>query len=824
MNLARVLLPAHANPFASDQTMVMPWSRGEWRARWIRHPDQGPGVGGVAWYRRHFAWGGGELRLHVSADQRFRLFLDGTDLGGGPERGDLAHWRYHSWAGDLPAGEHVLQARVWWLADAPHAQCSIRPAFLCAGDGAAANLLDSGHAPWEVRLEDCWEPLPKGPCWGVGARVRLRLDGGLSDADGGAASWRTPTAHDAALHEGAGACNRGQRLRLVPARLPPQKEWRGAGGQVRLVADARSWSLAELEQRALDPADHLPGEAAAWQSVIDGHGMLRLPAGVRRRVLIDLGDYRCAYPEITLAGHGTVRVSWAEACFTRDRGELKGRRDQWAGHFFRGVADEFVAASPEPRPGATLWWESGRFVELTVSADAGADGLVIHALGWRETGYPLVEEGRFASSDAPLQASLPLMLRSLERCAHETFMDCPYYEQLQYIGDTRLECQVTRAIGRDHRLCIQALDNFAHSLRDEGRLSSRRPTWEWQDIPTFSLLWIGMLHDALHWGGDAEVVRRHLGTMRTVLETFRARLRPDGLLGWVQGWNFMDWVPGWPAGEVPGENQVGGGGPNSWLLAYVANLAAEIEEWAGEPTLAARDRALAEGLARACVRHLWDEPSGCFADTAGRRTWSEHAQLLALLAGVEPQRGIRLLDCLERSATGAAQGSGYDFSPAALAGTKTDYAHPGHLAQSTVYFSHYRFEAAARFRRPNLLFNRLDYWRGLSALGFSTVPEMPEPSRSDCHAWGSHPRFHVAASILGIRPAAPLFAAVRIAPMLGPLEWAEGSWPHPLGDIAVRLRRVDGAVHGEVELPAGLPGELAIDGQPKRAFSGRVAW
>ncbi len=824
MSLSRILLPADVDPFAAVPmgTLAAPWVRGHWRASWIHHPAQGPGVGGVALFRRRFTWSGGALRLHVSADQRFRLSLDGVDLGGGPERGDEAHWRYHSWAGELPAGEHVLLARVWWLTDPPHAQCSVAPGFLCAGEGAAADLLDSGHAPWEVRLEDCWDFLDKTPCWGTGARTRLRLDAEHASPDGGARGWCAPAQRGPALHAGAGNCNRGGRLRLIPARLPAQREALVQAGRVLLVTNAQGVTDEDLGRLPLDPLTHLATEAHAWQALLDGNGFIVVPAGQRRRLLVDLGHYRCAYPEVTLAGHGRLRLSWAEACFTAAEGEAKGQRDAWAGLFFRGAADEFVAHSSETRSGSTLWWESGRFVEVVV--EAGDAALEVHRVAWRETGYPLGEDGGFACGDAALQASFPIMVRTLARCAHETLMDCPYYEQLQYIGDTRLECQVIRALGRDHRLCLQALDTFAHSLRNEGRMSSRWPTWEWQDIPTFSLLWIGMLHDALMWGGDGAAVRPHLGVLRAVLEHFRSRLRPDGLLGWVEGWNFIDWVPGWAGGEVPGEPGMGGAAANSWLLAYAARLGADIEEWAGEPILAARNRALADGLAQACSRVLWDETAGCFADTTARKTWSEHAQLLALLAGVDHPREQRLLSALARSSGAATSGTGYDFSPAAIAAIGADYSTPTRLAQPTVYFSHYRFEAAARCRRPDLLFDRLDYWRGLAAQGFCTVPEMPEPSRSDCHAWGAHPRFHAAATILGIRPAAPLFAAVRIAPMLGPLEWAEGTWPHHLGDITVRLRRTDGVVHGEVDLPAGLSGMLAIPGVAERPIRGTVAW
>jgi len=39
----------------------------------------------------------------------------------------------------------------------------------------------------------------------------------------------------------------------------------------------------------------------------------------------------------------------------------------------------------------------------------------------------------------------------------ETYMDCPYYEQLQFIMDTRLQMLFTYAVSRDARLAKKAL-------------------------------------------------------------------------------------------------------------------------------------------------------------------------------------------------------------------------------------------------------------------------------------------------------------------------------------------------------------------------------
>ena len=67
----------------------------------------------------------------------------------------------------------------------------------------------------------------------------------------------------------------------------------------------------------------------------------------------------------------------------------------------------------------------------------------------------------------------------------------------------------------------------------------------------------------------------------------------------------------------------------------------------------------------------------------------------------------------------------------------------------------------------------------MQAKGFSTVLEMPEPSRSDCHAWGN---------------------------------------------IQVCLRREDGQVHGKIDLPDGLPGWVVRVAMPDEVIDGTLAW
>ncbi len=97
---------------------------------------------------------------------------------------------------------------------------------------------------------------------------------------------------------------------------------------------------------------------------------------------------------------------------------------------------------------------------------------------------------------------------------------------------------------------------------------------------------------------------------------------------------------------------------------------------------------------------------------------------------------------------------------------------------------------------------------------------MPGDTRSDCHAWGSHPLFHLHASVAGIRPASPGFRTVRIAPLPGKLAKIVCTTPHPDGFIKLDLKFDGKRCRGSVELPAAITGVFVWQGKEQKLSSG----
>ena len=106
-------------------------------------------------------------------------------------------------------------------------------------------------------------------------------------------------------------------------------------------------------------------------------------------------------------------------------------------------------------------------------------------------------------------------------------MDCPYYEQLQYFGDTRIQALVTMYNSSDDRLVRSAIIQGDRSRIAEGITMSRYPTASTQIIPPFSLWWIGMVNDYWMYRGDEDFVKTMLPGTREVL-TFFNRYQTQG--------------------------------------------------------------------------------------------------------------------------------------------------------------------------------------------------------------------------------------------------------------------------------------------------------
>lgn len=744
------------------------WNReGVWPANWISHPKikQGPIV--IEYSLKVDFTDKAILNLHVTGDDRYELYLDGELVGRGPERGDEDHWAFETYQANFEAGTHTISALVWSAGETKaYAQHSICHGFLLATeDPSFIERINTGKADWQAVIRPEFEFKPPQAAWGTGDRIRFRAS--MRDR----AEWqKAESIHPGLMNVAESEFDRIHLLR--PATLPAMYEDKWSKTTVRHAREVPAGPTHPVPVRQAE-------SSAAWtekfSQLLAGTSM-QVPPNTRVRAILDLNDYVCARHWIGWNGKGSVRLNWQEALFVKDEAMSKGNRDDIEGKHFStiwswedGIGDEVIAEFVGQF--RSLWWHAGRYVEVVIETDA--EPLTLTGLGFIETHYPYEFISTFKSSDPDLADIHRIGIRTLEMCSHETYMDCPYYEQLQYAGDTRLQVLATYTLGQDSRLPQQALRAFDESRRNRGITHSRYPSRVRQVIPPFSLWWICMLHDAMLYGDNFADVKKHLPGARIVLDYFAQFVNGDGLLTPPPGWNYIDWVPSWRNGMPPtsAENPTA---PLNLQYLLALKAMAELEAQAGEPLLETRLGVKTERLSTAIRKSFWDSKLGILSDDLGHQHRSEHSQALGLIAGVLTQ----------------------DEASNAL-------KQPG-LEKTTIYFTHYLFEAFYALGDGDAILNRLDLWRGLVKNGLKTTIEMPEPTRSDCHAWGAHPIYHTYASLLGIRPTDANFSRVQINPALSSLKELSGTLVTPRGNI---IASINGKVL-DVSLPDGLPATI----------------
>ena len=163
-----------------------------------------------------------------------------------------------------------------------------------------------------------------------------------------------------------------------------------------------------------------------------------------------------------------------------------------------------------------------------------------------------------------------------------------------------IQALISYAITGDDRLAKQALASFDDSRIPEGLTQSRYPTSQPQIIPTFSLIWIGMLHDYWMYRPDESVVKARLPGTRTVLEWFSHYEQPDGLLRKLPWWSFIDWVS---RGELPTYDAQGESCTTTLHYLGALDDAAELEKAVGDRIVRPRRGCGRSMCAAVCTRN-----------------------------------------------------------------------------------------------------------------------------------------------------------------------------------------------------------------------------
>ncbi len=750
------LLPAGAQIL--DSTVLYR----SWKASWIEVPDESSNNYGVYLFRKSITLSvrPESFRIHVSADNRYKLFVNERLVSLGPARGDLDHWNFETLdiAPFLLNGKNVIAAKVWNEGELrAEGQISLRTGFILSGDGTAQIL--NTNKDWKCIRDSSYKALPF-----VTPTYYVAGPGEIVDKKGDLAEWQTQDYNDSSW----------RNAKIIMPGIP--KNIIGGYGTVS------GWLLVPslLPQMEMKPQSlvrvsnssgiSLPSDFPSTKT------SLKVPSHSTATILFDQTFLTNAYPTLVFSGGkgGAVSMSYAEALYSKY--PSKGNRNETEGKFFIGRKDSIISNGKSGQIYTTLTFRTYRYLQLRIFTKD--DPLSIDDIYGIATCYPFQMNAKLESDDPELSKILETGWRTARLCAMETYMDCPYYEQLQYIGDTRIQALISLYNSGDERLLRNAMNEMDNSRRPEGVTLSRHPSFTPQYIPTFSLWYIGMLHDYMMYGRDSIYLKNKLPGERQIMNYFRNYQSPDGSLKGVPYWMFTDWVEtkGWNSGAGP----VGKDGSSSLVdlqLLWAYQLATDLESKFGMQAYATLYNKYANQLKKTIRLKYWDGTRKLFADRPEKDLFSQHANALAILTGMSENAGT------------------VSLASQIIADTS--------LAPASIYFKFYLHSAFIKAGLGDDYLGWLGQWRENMKMGMTTWAEISDinNARSDCHAWGASPNIEFFRTILGIDSDAPGFARVKIEPHLGSLKKIRGEIPHPKGKIAVNYMFENGKWKIQIDLP-----------------------
>nr|WP_321353912.1 alpha-L-rhamnosidase N-terminal domain-containing protein [uncultured Draconibacterium sp.] len=765
--------------FVSSAQMFGPPRNNEWDASWICVPEAGATDAGLYLFRKtiNFDAVPAKLEMRVTADNRYKLYINEQLVSLGPALGDLEHWNYETIdiAPYLKQGENIIAAEVWNEGDMkPVSQFSWKTGFLFQGTDDTTKVLNTNDS-WKCIEDESYTPIRQQVrgyyAAGAGEKIDMKYAvKGWKALDFDDSSWKSAKAVFERSTRGMGFNTRGGWT-LQPS-IIPQMEMT----YQRLVSTRKA--------EGVKVPKNFPAEKAAFE----------VAANTTATILLDQEVYTNAYPTLVFSGgdKSTIVITYSEGLY--DAEGAKNNRNEIEGKTISGRMDTIFSDGSQNQTFTTLNWRTYRYLEIKVETKDSP--LTIEDFYGTFTGYPFEMNAKINADNAELDKILDIGWRTARSCAVETYMDCPYYERLQYIGDARIQLFVSYFNSGDDRLAKNALNLMNNSRQKDGYTLSRYPDTQNQVIATYSMWFVCMLHDYLMYGSDPEFLDDKLLGSRQILNYFISFVDDDGSLKNLPGWNFTDWASNWRMGTAAAAED----GSTALLdlqLLLALQAGIELEKVDGSEEYATMYESLAKKMSETIKSKYWDASRNLFADTPDKEYYSQHTNSMAILAGLttpeqNEQIGKQMLE---------------DES----------------LTQATIYFKYYLHLALAKAGMGDDFLDWLDIWRKNIDLGLTTWGETSEveTTRSDCHAWGASPNIEVYRIILGIESAAPYFKKVKIEPNIGAFETISGEMPHPAGKIAVAYDNSASGLKAEISLPQGITGTFVWEGKSHVLKSGK---
>ena len=744
----------------------------------------------------------GNCEIDITANTRYRLWINGEPVLSGPCKGD---WNSHYYetvdvTKYLRLGENVFAVQVLFLNpyDVDGQYGNERTPILAAVSSPAGHrlalegkILDkngerlagltTGETDWQVYLDGAYYIKCK--------EINCNSGGFCEDVDfrREPVEWKEP----GFVCQTTGKAVKGgeePETRSCNAKAQKEKADDKCEGETEGVSAGRWWTAAVFETVLPGEFNRKVGFTGKFQvkkrpipllfedegiltrelgtKVFGGSGSeaetfegsaleeIIVAPGEKVRILFCRERVTNAYMRYSFSGGrgGRAVFTYFEK-FVKDGEDIP--RDDYRNGRVEGMQDEIVL-SGGPLIFEPFWVRTFRFLEIRL--EAGKEPIRFSRPRFRRTGYPLERKSCIRSREFWVEELWEMCVATLQNCMLETYMDCPFYEQMQFLMDTRLQALFHYAVDGDVRLAKKALWDFHCSMTPEGLMHGKYPSSFPQIISTFSLHFVFMLKDFYWQTGDVEEIKRYRSDVDAILEYYDRQIGDSGLVERVGYWPFVDWQQAWAdCAGVPAAAAEGASTIHNLMYAYALGCAAELSEATGREGMRQEYLERQEHICRRVRELCWDSERGLYREGPDFVQYTQHAQSWAALNGMgtDKERRRMLLHALEEP----------DVMPCSFA---------------TSYELFRALEQAGLYRETKGL---MDRWIALGEKHCTTCPEEPDRGRSENHAWSALPMYEMMRKLAGIEPGEPGWGTVAVRPHLEYVTSLRGQAATPRGTV-----------------------------------------
>ena len=396
--------------------------------------------------------------------------------------------------------------------------------------------------------------------------------------------------------------------------------------------------------------------------------------------------------------------------------------------------------------------------------------------------------GSFKCSDERLNQIWQTGAYTVHLCMQEYLWDGIKRDRLVWMGDMHPEVlTVSHVFGYT--------DVVPASL-DLARDITPLPAWM-SGMYTYSLWWVVVQRDWFLYQGDMNYLEQQRSYLTGLLEILLKHVDENGFE--TSGGGFLDW----PSNANKPAMRAG----TQALMMMAMKAGAELCTYLGESQMARKCSECHEkmqGAAKSVCDRYYTEAK------APGEPGSKQGAALMVLAGMS------------------------DAAKAAEDVLKVD----GARGFSTFY-GYYMLQALAKAGEYDAAMDIISrFWGAMLDLGATTfwedfnidwlnedvapIDELVSQGKKDihgdfgaycykgfrhslCHGWASGPTSWLSNNVLGIEVLEPGCKVIKVEPHLGNLEWAEGTFPTPYGDLKVSHKKnADGKVMTRIDAPKGI--------------------